>query len=129
MALTLQQQHDLLYDNEANIIKRVTVASVTFAGYLLGLQSDNAKFGSGDKSLVYSKMMNFCTRVLNAISNDNSKLFISIAQRWVAAAQAEITWETRVANCSDTLINYHIDSDVFLKMSGVTGNDYNGIPE
>lgn len=122
MALTLIQQYELAYNDPVELRKKIETAAITYAGYLLGLQNSDVKFNG--KIEVYDKMMALSKRVLLAKANNDTKIFFSIMQRWIASVKAELTWETLDVDITDYLITYHIESDVFLKISGVTGDDF-----
>jgi hypothetical protein len=126
MALTLMEKWELLNNDPINLRKRVETDSVRFAGYLMGLQHTDAKFNG--QQIVYDKVMQLCRRVILAYANDDRKIFLSLAQRWIAAANGDLTdWASLEAVVTDYLITYHLETDVFLKVAGVTGDEFNPV--
>lgn len=123
MALTLQQQADLLANNNENLRQRIEMKSVQYAGYLAGLTIVTGFF-SGHTQTVYDKMQSFCNRVLMAKANNNNSLFVSIAMYWITAAQAELDPMDYPGTITDARITYFVESDVFLKLSGITGDEF-----
>jgi len=121
--MTLKEQWDLFVNNNEFLRQRITVKAVQYAGYLAGLTISTGFF-NGHSQTVYNKMQKFCKRVLLAKANDDEKLFASITFYWITAAQGELDPQDYPGTITDTRITYFIESDVFLKLSGITGDEY-----
>ena len=126
LGLTYKQQWEVLSNNPDNLVQKIEMKSVQYAAYLMGLNYDSVKFGG--KKEVYDRMMTLCRRILLAQANNDSKVFLSIAQTWIVDAQAEIDFENLSGTITDALINWHIEADVLKKVAGVSGYEYYGEP-
>ena len=125
--LTYQQQHKLLDDDDQDLRKRVTVKSEQYAGYLAGLTVTTGFFNAHTQT-VYDKMQAFCRRVLLAIANKDTSLFRAITLYWIVVAQSELDKDDYAGTITDARISFFIESDVFLKLSGVTGDEFAAAP-
>lgn len=125
--LTYNEQFQLLQDNNENLRQRITAKSEQYAGYLAGLTITTGFFNAHTQT-VYDKMQAFCKRVLLAIANNDTALFRAITLYWIVVAQSELDVADYAGTITDARISFFIESDVFLKLAGITGDEYAATP-